>query len=358
MKKRGKGCLGLLLLITVFYNTIIVQSSDVIEGSDVQDRISTDSVIHQGLSIAGSIHYWPISQRIQLSILENWLDANQFVAYASRIQNSITVKFIDGSYTVLLDPFPIKKKPSPPLPMLLQQEQYGTINESSAILLNPEEFVYGHRQCQQIISILLKHDYQITYKANAAVTLSYLRFNLSADIVYFDTHAGFFDTDGDHLADAVVIATGETWKNDTEQTYNFEFQNHMIVKGMIGEKSIIAFTPAFIEYYYPQGSFPDSLIFMATCFATYDSSMAQAFLQAGASAYVGWSNNTFFWINSRTSVQAINLLACGMTVQQICQIIHFGGIMNRLFHSKLMFYGDGQHQIPRTDLLKPKQGTY
>jgi hypothetical protein len=125
----------------------------------------------------------------------------------------------------------------------------------------------------------------------------------------------------------------------------------MIVKGMIGEKSIIAITPAFIKYYYPQGAFPDSLIYMATCFATYDASMAQAFLDAGASAYVGWSGNTIFWINSRTSFQAINLLASGMTVHQICHVIRYGGVMNRLFHSKLMYYGDGEHQIPSTDFI-------
>ncbi len=161
-----------------------------------------------------------------------------------------------------------------------------------------------------------------------------------------NTHAGYFDVDGDQQADAVVIATGEFWTNETEQKYSYEIENHLIVKGIVGDQGFIAFTPAFIEHYYSEKRFPDSLVFMATCYAMNDSSMGQAFLDAGAQVYMGWSQNTVFWTNSRISVQVFRLLACGLTVQQICRLIRSGGFYNWLFHSKLTYVGDGTYQMP------------
>lgn len=144
-----------------------------------------------------------------------------------------------------------------------------------------------------------------------------------------------------------MIATGELWTNETEQRYAFEYQNKLIVKGMVGDQGVIAFTPAFIDQYYAPGDFPESLVYMATCYATYDESMAKSFLNAGASAYVGWSNNTMFWTNSLTSVYAFRLLANGFTIHQVCTLIRSGGFYNWLFHSKLIYYGNGEHRIPR-----------
>jgi hypothetical protein len=184
------------------------------------------------------------------------------------------------------------------------------------------------------------------YRENQAVDLSFIRYNLSADIIYMNTHAGYFDVDGDHQADAVVIATGELWTNETEQEYAFEYQNKLIVRGMVGDQGVIAFTPAFIEYYYKPGTLSESLVYMATCYATYDESMAQKFIDAGASAYVGWPQNTMFWTNSKTSVSAFRLLLNGFTVHQVCTLIGYGGFYNWLFHSKLSYYGDGGHRVP------------
>jgi hypothetical protein len=116
---------------------------------------------------------------------------------------------------------------------------------------------------------------------------------------------------------------------------------------MVGDQGVIAFTPAFIDYYYAQGDFPKSLVYMATCYALYDESMAQQFLDAGASVYVGWSHNTMFWTNSITSVNAFRLLANGLSIHQVCRLIGYGGFYNWLFHSKLIYCGDGEHRIPQ-----------
>ncbi|MBP1662788.1 MAG: hypothetical protein H6P94_1037, partial [Thermoplasmatales archaeon] len=71
-----------------------------------------------------------------------------------------------------------------------------------------------------------------------------------------------------------------------------------------------------------------------------------AFLNTGASVYMGWSQNTVFWTNSRTSVQVFHLLSLGVPVQLICRMIRSGGFYNWLFHSKLMYIGDGTYTIP------------
>jgi len=225
---------------------------------------------------------------------------------------------------------------------------YNTIStypEKTALILNPSEYLYGKLHCQLIINNLHTNGYQVTYLSNEAVDLSFIKTNLAAEIVYINTHAGYFDIDGDNISETVVIATGELWTEETPQKYQFEYENDMIVEGSVGDKSFIAFTPALIEYYYDTGDFPDSLIYMATCFASYDDSMAQVFLDKGASAYMGWNQNTVFWTNSLTSIKAFRLFLYGYTVEQVCNLIRSGGIINFFLQSKLTYYGDGTHKM-------------
>ena len=151
--------------------------------------------------------------------------------------------------------------------------------------------------------------------------------------------------DGDNISDTVVISTGELWTDETPQKYQFEYENQMIVEGHVSDKNFVAFTPALIEYYYNPRDFPNSLIYMATCFASYDDSMAQVFLDKGASAYLGWNQNTVFWTNSITSVRSFRLFSYGFTVKQVCKLIGSGGIINLFLQSKLTYYGNGNYRI-------------
>ena len=185
--------------------------------------------------------------------------------------------------------------------------------------------------------------YEVTYLADEAVSLSFVRYNLTADVIYYNTHAGYWDTDGDNVSDSVIIGVGEKWTNDTPSKYPFEYSNGMIFEGTVGGESYVAFTPSFIEYYYDD--FHGSLVYMATCHATFDDSMANAFLDANASVYMGWTKNTVFWTNSFTSVVAFKLFSMGFNVKQVCNIIRCGGIYNFIFRSKLTFFGDGNYKI-------------
>lgn len=332
-----------------------VQATDLNRGEQTQGSIPHEEIIQKGLHACQAMHHFGyfLSNKYFLQDLEQWYNKNPFVDFASLVDTSITVKFVDGSYLILMDATPEKNF------------MYSTINSSpstfsfdsgsiesdytqtkTTVILNPTEYVYGYRHCEKIMHLLMKKGYAITYRANTDVDLPYLRCNLTADILYMDTHAGYWDLDGDHQSDAVVIASGEAWTNETPQQYPFEYANHFIVEGVAGEHHFIAFTPAFIDYYYTTHRFPDTLVYMATCYATYDASMAQAFLTTGAAAYVGWSQNTVFWTNSRTSVLAFRLFTAGWTTKQVCTFIGSGGFYNWLFHSKLVFFGDGTHTIP------------
>ena len=217
--------------------------------------------------------------------------------------------------------------------------------EKTALILNPVEYLYGSRYCQPIIKSLQEIGYSVTYIPDENVDLDFIEHYLPADVVYINTHAGYWDTDGDGQPDSIVIATGEKWTEDTTQIYAFEYNHSMIVRCEVRNESFIAFTPELIEYYYGPGNFSDSLIFMATCDAAYDDSMAEPFLDAGASAYMGWKRTTTSWTNRFVSIRAFKLLGKGLTVQQTCRLMRFGGIFNFFFLSRLTYYGDGVHII-------------
>ena len=338
--------LTLLLLLFLVLGSVPFQARMTGQGFASSPQIPSDTIIQEGIQqirTEQNLRKAPFELLVEL---ETWYNLHPLIDFATLIETSITVKFIDGSYTVLMDPLLEKKGIMGEVKNPCIHERYGNGTSNTAVILNPAESMYGPYQCQRIIATLLKQDYSIEYLANQAVDVSFIKNNLSAAIIYMNTHAGYFDLDGDQVADAVVIATGELWTNETEQKYAYEYQNHLIVKGMVGDQGVVAFTPAFIEQYYTQKQLPDSLVFMATCYALYDASMAQTFLDAGAAVYMGWSQNTVFWTNSKTSVQAFRLLSYGLTVQQVCNLIRSGGFYNWLFHSKIIYVGDGTYQIP------------
>ncbi len=340
------GFLSLILLFLLIGEGLPLQARFQDHGAGDPSQLSTDAIIKQGIQMMQDERHSVLHESQRLLNLVSWFNHHPFIDYATCIQTSITVKFLDGSLVILMDPFDKSTDYDSDLLDPFFHETYTGTSNKTAVILNPAESMYGHHQCQRIISILLNRDYSIEYLANQAVDVSYIKNNLSASLIYMNTHAGYFDVDGDSQADAIVIATGERWTNETETQYAYEIENHLIVQGMVGDTGFIAFTPAFIEHYYTEKQFPDSLVYMATCYALYDDSMAQKFLDAGARVYMGWSQNTVFWANSRTSVRAFRLFSYGFTVHHVCRFIRCGGFYNWLFHSTLTYQGDGTYRIP------------
>ncbi len=326
-------CLCLILLLHTQIGTsayLISQHSSV---------LSSDSS-HREYSI--------LKTTLSLGSLERWFTSQPAIEFASAIDTSMTIKFVDGTYVVFLDYHPqISTNTNrctthrSPLTEIRTSEDNMT-----ALLLNPSAYLYGDRHCTQIGNTLHAAGYATSYLSDNQVTLSVIKNNLTAAILYLNTHAGYWDIDGDHTPDAVVIATGEPWTATTPDDYAFEYTNHMIIKGLVGDDAFIAFTPALIEYYYEEDDCANALIYMATCHAAYDSSMADAFLSAGASTYLSWTRGTISWTNSLTSQLMFLLLSRGLSIQQICSIIGPGGLLNFLLLSRLTYYGDGTYTLP------------
>lgn len=293
-----------------------------------------------------------LEQNTEPSVLEQWYITHEQIKFASLVSDTMTIQFIDGFTLVLFDVTsllinaPISKIENKHSLLDLQSHYCSEVPiGNSALLLNPSEYLYGNRHCRKMINTLLNNGYNIEYFSNEDVDISFLRYNLTSDIVYMNTHAGYWDVNGDKKSGSIVIATGEYWTNETELMYPFEYNHKLIVKGMVGTQSFVCFTPAFIDYYYDPYDMPDSLIYMATCHAGYDESMATAFLDSGARTYIGWTQDTFFWINSRTSVQSFRLFSLGFTAKQVCTLIGYGGFFNFVFKSKLTYYGDKEYTI-------------
>lgn len=303
----------------------------------LKNNTKYEEIIEQGLEHLGGNNF---SQTIR------WLCSQPEIEFATYVYNTMTIKFVDGSYILIIEPH----QAIDGLHYYNISPMYYTGGNShswsrEALILNPFEYVYGNWYCRVIAKDLQLLGYNVTYRADNRVDLNFIRYNLSAEVLYLNTHAGCWDIDGDGSPDEVVIGIGEVWDDETDEKYSFEYENKMIVKARIGDRYVIAFTPYLIDYYYRENRFPSSLIYIAACYVAYDSSMANSFLQAGAKAYMGWSRETVFWTNSVTSVVAFKLLCRGFTVKTVCSLIGYGGLFHVLFKSKLMYYGDGNLKI-------------
>jgi len=347
MKYNKKRYISIILLLIIIISATYTQAQPLEKNSY---QLSNKEIINQGLqSICKNenlknIYAKILPHSLTLIKLEKWYNDHPQIEFASLIDSTITIKFIDGSYTILMDIF----STSDISQSFISDYQSDNPDGQTALILNPSEYLYGDFHCRRIIKKLHNNGYNIFYLGNEAANLTFIESELGAEIVYINTHAGYWDIDGDQQADAVVIATGEHWTNNTTVIHQFEYENQMIVEGMVGDKSFVAFTPNLIQYYYQPGDLPDSVIYMATCHASYDDSMANAFLESGAAAYMGWTRDTIFWTNSITSVLAFILFSRGLSVMQVCKIIGHGSFLNFLLRSKLIYYGDGKHKIPKS----------
>ncbi len=111
--------------------------------------ISSDEIIKEGIAEIRTEQNPDVSVNALLGALEIWLNGHPLVEHATMIGSSITVRFTDGSYVILLDPFSdgsasIENTFTPCI------QTCGTsLTNKTAIILNPAESMYGHRQCQR-----------------------------------------------------------------------------------------------------------------------------------------------------------------------------------------------------------------
>ena len=141
-------------------------------GFHYDTSIDGEDIIRQGICEIRSRYPSMVTLRMSFFIpllcqkLEQWLSGHPSVDFASFAENTITVRFVDGSYTLIIDPFysfhniwesPIQSGDTDCSPTSTLQT-YPT-----ALVLNPTAYMYGTRHCRKITSLLQHRGYSIVY---------------------------------------------------------------------------------------------------------------------------------------------------------------------------------------------------
>jgi len=184
----------------------------------------------------------------------------------------------------------------------------GTPTEKKAFLLRPFPSMFDLNSAQYIKGKLETIGYQCDYYEKGAVTVDLMKNMEDYGIVYIQTHGGIADTD---YGKQVGFATGQKVTEQLyKQHYNDLDQNRLAIvwiyssylSSLVDKKSpYFGIFPNFI-YKYSETPYPNSLIFIDACDSYRNSTLAQAFIEAGAYVYCGYSTPIFFFNNSEQKV--------------------------------------------------------
>ena len=199
-------------------------------------------------------------------------------------------------------------------------------NSKKALILDPFEWE-GHYSGYEDFSnpslmsnvegYLQSAGYTYTYLKNTQVTLSVIENNLATyGVIYNRGHGG---TSGR----TVIISTGEHWTSTTPDDYPFEYNNGEIVEvsisGPTGYAYFIAYTPKLIQDHYT--NLPNSLVYMESCESMKFSTMGDAYVAAGAGAYMGWDKSVTVTYGDDSTNTIFNMLSTGSSVDDVANAI-------------------------------------
>jgi hypothetical protein len=138
--------------------------------------------------------------------------------------------------------------------------------------------------------------YTVDYYPPASVTVAFFRDlpQKGYSLVILRAHTGSRGPD-------LAIFTSEPY---TQYKYVLEQLTDQVVPGVVQETQYLAITPSFVRDQM-HGRFQGSLVIMMGCRSLAGPEMAQAFLDKGAKAYVGWDN---FVSASHTDTSTLALL--------------------------------------------------
>ena len=133
--------------------------------------------------------------------------------------------------------------------------------------------------------ILKKAGYTTYYYQGGADTVSFYK-NISTfnfGILIFRVHSAVNPANGQ-----LAVFTNEKWSDSkASTTYLFDILNDRLARVRVEENSTSYFgiTPNFVEAY---GRFDNAIVIVMGCDSLRTNSMAYAFVQKGAKAYIGW----------------------------------------------------------------------
>ena len=212
-------------------------------------------------------------------------------------------------------------------------------NSNKALILDPFEWEGGVFSNPDLMSAvendLQNAGYTYTYLANDKVTLSVIENDLATyGVIYNRGHGG---TSGN----TVVISTGEAWTSDTTTKYSTEYNNDEIVEVAIQDLNgnyhyFIAYTPKLIQDHYT--NLPNSLVYMESCESMKFSNMGDAYVGAGAGAYMGWDKSVSVSYGDDSTNTIFDMLCLqGKSVDDVVNAIG----PDPSTHANLKYVGDG-----------------
>ncbi len=184
-----------------------------------------------------------------------------------------------------------------------------------AIVIAPFKYDFEPTdESNEIADMLSDHGMDVTtvYNTSSAVeTVSISSFkNLGQyEAVIITSHG---DTAMVNNRESVIICTNDRMTTAGELISNF---TDLATGRSMLINNAFAITPSFISYY--SGSFDDSIIYVGSCRSTYNSTMANAFINAGAGAYIGYDNYVGYTFAYNHGKDAFVELVDGDTVSEL-----------------------------------------
>ncbi len=215
-----------------------------------------------------------------------------------------------------------------------------------AIVIAPFKYDFEPTdESNEIADMLSDHGMDVTtvYNTSSAVeTVSVSSFkNLGQyEAVVITSHG---DTAMVNNRESVIICTNDRMTTAGELISNF---TDLATGRSMLINNAFAITPSFISYY--SGSFDDSIIYVGSCRSTYNSTMANAFINAGAGAYIGYDNYVGYTFAYNHGKDAFVELVDGDTVSELDDL---GDTDSGPHYAVFEYIGDEDATLPIDGIL-------
>jgi hypothetical protein len=257
-----------------------------------------------------------------------------------------------GSSYPVLDPW-LDNDPNTPsdLPSSLSANIVGS---NRALVLSPFKPEFNpYDESDEIADSLTQLGFDVELKSDTQVTLNDFKQLDQYGVIAFISHGGRVEqqsgtqipnsilngslnpdgSNSDAAVGRVALLTGiSATLADFESggTYYDDLVDGYVAPLSINRQIYVSITPSFITHY--SSTLPNSLIYVGACDSTYNDTLADAFLNQGAGAFVGYSRVVDSWFADRHGQAMFNALAADRTTGEIPGIdVSIDPLNNALF---------------------------
>jgi hypothetical protein len=188
------------------------------------------------------------------------------------------------------------------------------VGNRAAFCASPASSALGEQDEAKAVSALLGASacpaFEVSASVDSGVTIERLRAMTKAGAVVLATHGTTFDENdvGPPALDVhEFMLTGEVVTPEARAKYELDLKAHRLAIGPVGAdgKQRFLMTPKLIR---SLGRFPGSIVYAGACRSFYAGEFATAFLEAGAAAYLGYTDivkNAFAYQTGKAFFQCL-----------------------------------------------------